>query len=186
MWPVVLIGLVLGLSVNFRLPNLFLVAGYVLFLGIAFLWSRTFASFMRGLIFGVAFVVGMAPTLIANAINAGNPLTTTYGSDDAVAPEFNIEILGQYLHDMQFALVLLAIGSTAWLLRVGTGGARQVAFVVAGNLLVNLLFFLSHPIFTPYYVVPIAMLSAWSVSFATLMQPADSAEKIRLERAFSV
>ncbi|MGY3545121.1 hypothetical protein ACVWZ4_000614 [Bradyrhizobium sp. USDA 4472] len=170
-WSVSLIGLLLGLSVNFRLPNLFLVAGYVLYLGIAFLRARTGASFVRGLIFCLAYVAGMIPTLVANAINAGSPFATTYGSEDAIGPEFNLEILGHYLHDLQFGLILLAIGSTAWLLRVGDNGARQVALLVAGNLLVNLFFFLSHPIFTPYYVVPVTMLSLWSVCFTGVMRP---------------
>lgn len=174
-WSVLLIGLLLGLSVNFRLPNLLLVAGNVLYLGITFLRSRTAATFGRGLVFCLAYVVGMAPTLIANAINAGSPFTTTYGPDDAVGPEFNLEILGQYLQDLQFGLMLLAIGSIAWLLRVGAGGARNVAVLVFSNLLINLVFFLSHPIFTPYYVVPITMLCVWSVCFAHVMQPPRSA-----------
>jgi len=38
-------------------------------------------------------------------------------------------------------------------------GARQVALVVAANLAVNILFFITHPVVTPYYTVPIAMLS---------------------------
>jgi hypothetical protein len=42
---------------------------------------------------------------------------------------------------------------------------------------VNLAFFLSHPIFTPYYIGPIAMLSLWSVSFAALMKPAEAANE---------
>ena len=37
----------------------------------------------------------------------------------------------------------------------------------------NLAFFLSHPVFTPYYTVPIAMLSLWNLLFASLMQPAE-------------
>ncbi|WBL80432.1 hypothetical protein I3J27_08435 [Bradyrhizobium xenonodulans] len=176
--PVILIGLLLGLSVNLRLPNLFLVAGYVLYLGITFLQLRNGATFVRGLVFGVAFVAGMAPTLIANAINAGSPVATTYGAGDVAPPEFNIEVLGQYLGDTQLVLIVLAIGSTAWLLRMGKGGARHVALVVAGNLLVNLIFFLSHPVFTPYYVVPIAMLSLWSVSFGLLMQSEEAAKRV--------
>src|SRR6202021_2339198 len=36
---VALIGFIIGLSVNFRLPNLFLSSGYFLFFGAAFLWS---------------------------------------------------------------------------------------------------------------------------------------------------
>lgn len=177
---IALIGLLLGASVNFRLPNALLVAGYVLFLGIAFVWSRKLATFVQGLGFGAGVLVGMAPTLMAQAINAGSPLATTYGSADVVAPGFDLTVLGQYLRDMQFVLMVLAIGSTAWLLRVGEGSVRQVALVVAGNLAVNLIFFLSHPIFTPYYIVPIAMLSLWSVSFAWLMQPDEARQAMSL------
>jgi hypothetical protein len=180
LWPVILIGLLLGGSVNFRLPNALLAAGYFLFLGVLFIWSRKLITFAQGLGFGTAVLAGMAPTLIAQAINAGRPLRTTYGSADVVAPEFNMGVFLQYLHDMQFVLVVLAIGATAWLLRPSGGGVRQVALVAAGNLLINLLFFLSHPIFTPYYIVPIAMLSLWSLSFAALMQPAEATEGVML------
>ena len=48
-------------------------------------------------------------------------------------------------------------------------GLRQVALVTAANLVVNLAFFMSHPVFTPYYTIPIAMLSLWSLLFASLM-----------------
>ncbi|UPK33798.1 hypothetical protein IVB18_37320 [Bradyrhizobium sp. 186] len=179
---IALIGVLLGASVNFRLPNALLVAGYCLFLAVAFLRSRTLATFLQGLGFGAGVLIGMTPTLIAQAVNAGSPLATTYGSVDVVAPAFDLAVLGQYLRDMQFVLIVLAIGSTAWLLRAGEGRMRQVALVVAGNLLANLVFFLSHPIFTPYYVVPIAMLSLWSVSFAWLMQPEEAGEAAVLRR----
>lgn len=171
---IALIGLLLGGSVNFRLPNALLAAGYVIYLGIAFLRARTFSAFAQGLGLGAGVLVGMAPTLIAQAVNAGSPLATTYGSADVVAPAFDFAVFGHYLRDMQFVLIVLAIGSTAWLLRVGEGSVRQVALVVAGNLIVNLVFFLSHPIFTPYYIVPIAMLSLWSTSFAWLMQHGEA------------
>jgi hypothetical protein len=39
--------------------------------------------------------------------------------------------------------------------------------------MVNLAFFLSHPVFTPYYTIPLAMLSLWSLLFVSLMQPAE-------------
>jgi hypothetical protein len=71
-------------------------------------------------------------------------------------------------------LLLLAIAWTALILRWRRGdGIRQVALVTAGNLLVNLAFFLSHPVFTPYYTIPLAMLSLWSLLFVSLMQPAE-------------
>jgi len=172
---IALIGLLLGASVNFRLPNALLAAGYVLFLGMTFLWTRSLASFVQGLAFGAGVLVGMAPTLVAQAINAGSALATTYGSADVVAPAFDLAVFGQYLRDMQFVLIVLAIGATLWLLRAGEGHVRQAALVVAGNLIVNLGFFMSHPIFTPYYVVPIAMLSLWTLLFARLLQPAEVA-----------
>ncbi|WP_339037821.1 hypothetical protein WHZ78_08325 [Bradyrhizobium symbiodeficiens] len=179
---IALIGVLLGASVNFRLPNALLAAGYFIYLGIAFLKVRTPSAFVQGLGLGLGVLLGMAPTLVAQAVNAGSPLATTYGSADVVAPAFDFAVFGHYLRDMQFVLIVLAIGSAAWLLRVGEGSVRQVAIVVAGNLIVNLVFFLSHPIFTPYYIVPIAMLSLWSVSFAWLMQPAQAQQAAALRR----
>ena len=125
--------------------------------------------------FGAAFLAGMAPTLIANAINAGSPFSTTYGAADTVPPDFNFGIIWHYLADMQFVLLVLASVWTALILRLNRGnGITQVALVAAGNLLVNLAFFMSHPVFTPYYTIPVAMLSLWSLLFASLMQPAEA------------
>jgi hypothetical protein len=179
---IALIGLLLGASVNFRLPNALLAAGYFLFLGIPFLWTRSLATFVQGLAFGAGVLVGMAPTLASQAINAGSALATTYGSADLVAPGLDFVVLGQYLRDMQIVLIVLAIGATLSLLWSREGHVRQAAFVVAGNLVVNLGFFLSHPIFTPYYVVPIAMLSLWTLSFAQLLQPAEMREAASVRR----
>ena len=43
-----LVGLLIGLSVNFRLPNLFLAAGYCLYLAGAFLLARNKETFLQG------------------------------------------------------------------------------------------------------------------------------------------
>ena len=163
-----LIGLLIGLSVNFRLPNLLLSAGYGLFLAGSFLLARNRQTLLLGAAFGVALLVGMAPTLIANAINAGSPLSTTYGSGDVVPPALDAWIPMQYLRDAQFTLLVIAAGWTAWLWRSDRGSAGQVALVVALNIVINLIFFMTHPIFTPYYTIPIAMLSLWTLLFATL------------------
>jgi hypothetical protein len=179
---IALIGLLLGASVNFRLPNALLAAGYFLFLGIPFLWTRSLAPFVRGLAFGAGVLVGMAPTLAAQAINAGSAVATTYGSADLVAPTFDLAVFGQYLRDTQIVLIVLAIGATLSLLWSGERHVRQAACIVAGNLVVNLGFFLSHPIFTPYYVVPITMLSLWTLSFARLLQPAEAREVASVPR----
>ena len=168
-----LLGLLIGLSVNFRLPNLFLAAGYCLYLAGAFLLARSKETFLQGLAFGVSFLIGIMPTLIANAINAGSPFSTTYGSVDAVPPELNPGVLLRYLVDVQFTLFAISVVWTAWLWRADQGRARKVAVLVGVNLALNLIFFMTHPIFTPYYIIPIDMLSLWTLLFATLGLRAD-------------
>lgn len=168
-----LLGLLIGLSVNFRLPNLFLAVGYCLYLAGAFLLARSKETFLQGLAFGVAFLIGIMPTLIANAINAGSPFSTTYSSVDVVPPALNPGVLLSYLVDVQFTLLAISVVWTVWLWRADQGRARQVAVLVAVNLAVNLIFFMTHPIFTPYYIIPIDMLSLWTLLFATLGLRAD-------------
>jgi hypothetical protein len=165
---IALTGLLIGLSVNFRLPNLLLAAGYCLYLAGAFLLARSKATFLEGVSFGIAFLIGIMPTLIANAINAGSPFSTTYGGVDVAPPELNPAVLLSYLVDVQFTLLAISVGWTVWLWRFDRGRARQVTGLVALNLAVNLIFFMTHPIFTPYYIIPIDMLSLWTLLFATL------------------
>jgi hypothetical protein len=163
------IGLLIGLSVNLRLANLFFSAGYLLFFLVTFLKARNRESFVQGLSFGAACLIGMIPTLLANAINAGSPFLTTYSAIDAIAPELRSDIFWQYIADAQFSLLVIAAVWTALLWRFNhQGGTRQVVLIVAVNLAVNLIFFLTHPVFTPYYTFPIAMLSLWTLLFATL------------------
>jgi len=163
-----LVGLLIGISVNFRLPNLFLASGYCLYLAGAFLLARSRENFLHGAAFGITFLIGMMPTLIANTINAGSPFSTTYGGVDATPPELNPSVLLSYLVDVQFILLAISVAWTALLWRFGRASARQVTVLVALNLAVNLIFFMTHPIFTPYYVIPIDMLSLWTLLFATL------------------
>jgi hypothetical protein len=182
-----LIGLLVGLGVNFRLPNLFLASGYCLFFAGWFLLSRRGEKgeiVLQAVAFGAACLLGMAPTLLANAINAGSPFATTYSSVDATPPEFSLSVIRQYLRDMQVVLLVLACGWTALILRLRhETGLRRTALVTAGNLAVNLLFFVSHPLFTPYYTVPVAMLSLWSLLFGCLLQPAVAVDDGVLEQA---
>jgi hypothetical protein len=165
---IALTGLLIGLAVNFRLPNLFLAAGYGLYLAGAFLLARSRATFLHGLSFGIAFLIGITPTLIANAINAGSPFSTTYGGVDVAPPGLNPAVLLSYLVDVQFTLLAISVLWTAWLWRVDRDRGRPIALLVALNVTVNLIFFMTHPIFTPYYIIPIDMLSLWTLLFATL------------------
>jgi hypothetical protein len=171
------VGFLIGLAVNFRLPNLLLSSGYLVFFFVAFLLSRKMETLLQGAVFGAAVLAGMAPTLLANAINAGSPLSTTYGAVDVMPPELSSGIIWRYLGDTQFVLLVLAGGWTILMLRWYRGnGSGQTALVTAASLLVNLAFFLTHPIFTSYYTIPVAMLSLWSLLFATLMAPAEAVD----------
>lgn len=172
-----LIGLLIGLSVNFRLPNLFLAVGYCLYLAGAFLLARNKETFLHGASFGIAFLIGLAPTLIANAVNAGSAFSTTYGGVDVVPPELKSDVLLSYFVDVQFTLLAISAVWTVWLWRVDRGRARPVTLVVALNLAANLIFFMTHPIFTPYYIIPIDMLSLWTLLFATLDLRGERAAK---------
>jgi len=175
----ILLGFLIGLAVNFRVANLLLSAGYFLFFAFAFLGSRKSETVVEGGLFGIAFFAGIAPTLIANTINAGGPLTTTYTEGDAAPPSFDAAVLWSYLTDLQGVLLVLAVAWIVLILRTRRGeGIRQVAFVTALNLFVNLAFFLSHPVVTPYYTIPIAMLSLWSLLFASLVQPAEAGDDV--------
>jgi hypothetical protein len=175
------VGLLIGLSVNFRLPNLLLAAGYALFFLGAFVRARNTDAFLQGAIFAIAFLAGMAPTLIANAINAGSPFATTHGGVDVAPPELNSSVLWQYVRDVQFTLLVIAVAWTAWLWRFDRRDGRlQVALIVAANLAVNLIFFMTHPIFTPYYTIPVALLSLWTLLFATLEPRETAAENSAL------
>jgi hypothetical protein len=178
-----LLGFLLGLSVDFRLPNLFLSAGYFLFFLVVLVSSRRISIVLQGVLFSIAFLVGMAPTLVSNTINAGHPVATTYGGHDVVPPEFSFAIVWQYLADTQFVLLALATAGTAYLMRAGAESTRRVALVTAMNLAANLAFFLSHPVFTPYYTIPIAMLSLWSLLFAWSMQDSEVADRRLAQRA---
>jgi hypothetical protein len=173
-WLAIAVGFLIGLSVNFRLPNLLLSGGYCIVFLAAFLIARNRQTFAEGFAFGIALVIGLAPTLVANAINAGSPFATTYGGPDVAPPELSMSVLKAYLGDSQFVLLLVTAAWTAIIWR--DRGTRQVAWVVAVNLAVNIAFFVSHPLFTQYYTIPVAMLSLWTLLFTTLpARPAAAA-----------
>jgi hypothetical protein len=178
------LGLLLGISVDFRLPNLFLASGYFVLFLVTFLSGRRLAPAIEGFCFGVAWLIGMAPTLLANAINAGSPFATTYGGQDVAPPDFSFAVIWTYAADLQFVLLLAGCAWTAYVLGSRReAGVRRVALIVAANLLVNIAFFLSHPVFTPYYTIPIAMLSLWSLLFASSPQVGEAVDDPLLEQA---
>ncbi|WP_249779499.1 hypothetical protein [Bradyrhizobium sediminis] len=169
----VLIGLILGLAVSFRLANLFLSAGYFLVLLAMAVRSRKQSDILQLFSFGTAYLLGLVPTLVANAINAGSVLATTYSSFDARPPDFSLSVAREYLVDMQGPLIIL---TAAWSIWAFSSAARKTAaFIVVANIAINLAFFLTHPIFTPYYLMPLAMLSIWTLLFSLLNDSSEAA-----------
>ena len=164
------VGVLLGLSASFRIANVVLSAGYFLFFGLSFLIWRTRETFAAGLTLGLAFLVGLLPVFAANLVNSGNPLVSAYGGQDTAAPSLDPAVLRAYLHDTQFPLVVIACFVTALLWRFANhSGVRKVALLVAGNLALNLAFFATHPVFTQYYIIPILMLSLWTLLFVAVL-----------------
>jgi hypothetical protein len=172
---VILLGFLLGFTVNFRLANLFLASGYSIFLLVSFLALRKLPQFLQGASFAVPFLAGMAPTIVSYTINAGSPFASTYGNNPDVRPlDFSFTVVYQYLADpLQVALIALGAAGSVFLLRQGAG-ARRVALVTLANIAANLAFFSTYPIATPYYIIPIALLSLWSLLFSTVMREAET------------
>ena len=180
--PLAALGLLLGFAVDVRLANLFLAAGYCFYLLFAFFRSRKPRQFLQGAAFGIALIVGMLPLVVSQTINTGSPFISTYsGAPDVQPLDFSLTAIRGYLNDtFQTALLMLAIAGTVWLWRSGGEGVRTVARVTALNLAINLAFFLTYPIATPYYIVPIALLSLWTMLFAAVEQEAQPVDQIAL------
>jgi hypothetical protein len=171
------IGLLLGLSVNLRIANLVLAAGFGPWLLIVFLRHPGLSRFLEGAIFGAAFLIGVLPTLWANHINTGSALISPY---DVPRPRFSIdqtiEQLRLYLAGTQGALLAAAALAAVLLLVFARGKARQVTAIAAMTLLFNIAYFFAYPIFTPYYLVPAAMLSLWLMLWGYLLHNSRAME----------
>jgi 4-amino-4-deoxy-L-arabinose transferase-like glycosyltransferase len=166
-------GLVLGLSVNIRIANVLLAAGYVAVFVIDFIRTRGREEFLRGALFSISIVLGVLPTLAANAINAGGPFVTPYSAGD-LAHDFGWEgvkfrIL-VYMSGTRGAVVWAAILCIAifWMMssRLKLKNARLIAWLVSINLVVNLAYYFTHAALASYYAIPLAILSMWTLCFA--------------------
>ncbi|WP_041748497.1 hypothetical protein [Bradyrhizobium cosmicum] len=176
------VGLLLGLSASFRIANVVLSAGYFLFFALSFLIWRSREAFVSGLTLGVAFLVGLLPVFAANLVNSGNPLVSAYGGQDTAPRSLDPAVLRAYLGDTQFPLIVIACVWTALLWRFpGHTGVRKLVLLVAGNLVLNLGFFATHPVFTPYYITPILMLTLWTLLFTVVFTRGTSQGSIAQE-----
>lgn len=179
---VAVVGVLLGLSASFRIANVILSAGYFLFFGLSFLVWRTRETFAAGLVLGLSCLVGLLPVFAANLVNSGHPLVSAYGGQDTAPPSLDPAVLRAYLRDTQFPLVVIACTGTALLWRFANhASVRKLALLVAANLALNIAFFATHPVFTQYYIIPILMLSLWTLLFATVLMRDRSSDSIAHE-----
>lgn len=166
-------GLLLGIAGTIRISSVFLAAGYFAVFAMLVLHERSREALGRIGLFGTAFLVGVAPVLAANAINAGHVLATPYGPADTMAPEVSLKTVGGqfvfYLSHGQGLLLMLAVAALLVLMlaarRLPLHRAQAVAGIVALNLLVNMAYYLTHPVVTKYYTIPLSVLSVWTVVF---------------------
>lgn len=157
---IILLGFILGLSVNMRIPNVLLVSGYLLILGALFLKQPSTRTFLNGSTFTFSFVAGMIPTLAANYVNAGSPFSTTYGPGDTAANEFSLfpmlKRFWDYMIMTQGQLIVGSIILTVLLYRKAPAPMyRTICLLIGLNLSVSLIFFSAHILMTPYYLMPI-------------------------------
>jgi hypothetical protein len=89
-------------------------------------------------------------------------------------PDFSVhqtvEQLHLYLGGTQGALLVTAALIALLLLVLSRGTQRQLTAIAALTLLLNVVYFFGYPIFTPYYLVPAAMLSLWLMLWGYLLR----------------
>jgi hypothetical protein len=107
--------------------------------------------------------------MIANTINGGGPFARLYPGDVSTLAMENLTELASravaYLTDTQGVVMLASIGIAIYVLVVAPGLPRQLALLVAIGGSLNLLYFITHNAYNPYYLMPASMLSAWSLFF---------------------
>lgn len=171
-WAGALLGLLSALLVSVRIPNVFLLAGLA-----AFIVLET-EPWKRGRLAGallytasgmVTFAVGLVPLLLANRINAGGYLETTYGTADSAGARLDPFMIARNLYyyfveTPAWPVTAAAVAALAMAVvkaRMGRGteaGRRLRAIVVGGGLpfLFSVGFFATHEVRASYYLVPSA------------------------------
>ena len=124
--------------------------------------ERQARDIARLMVFGAAYLLGLIPTFVSNAVNTGNPFKSAYSSLNLPSLDFSFSVVPEYMADLQGPVILFTIAWTIWAVLNG----NRTAIIVAVNLVVNLLFFLTYAIFTTYYLMPLASLACWTLLFS--------------------
>jgi hypothetical protein len=133
-------------------------------LAAAFLSRPGRVSFLAPAAFGSCVLLGVVPILIANAINAGSPLHTTYGAPDASPPHLTWQAIHEglrfYFYDRSMP-ALFAWAGVAGLAaltlvarRTRAHGLQSACAMAAIAFATNLIYFVTHRPLIHYYMVP--------------------------------
>ena len=156
--PMLILGIVVGLSASIRIPNLFLGVGAGLVVAFDFMRSREPRDFGRAAMLAGGALLGLAPVFAANAINAGSIFATTYSPADAesvisasvIGNAFRVIFLDGSFGAYANALAA-AMGIAALLKRPN---AAQVGAYLSFLLLLAML--ATKPIVNAYYLLPVS------------------------------
>ena len=188
-------GLVAGLLVATRLANVLLVAGVTCAIVInRQLWRP--AMVRQSVDVSIAAIGGFVLTggglvLTANWLNVGTPFATTYSPIDATLPVLSERLLTTnlayyYYMGKGFPAAAMLAATAALVLRGlvlchrpgdwSSHGAFIGAFVCFG---LSLIFFCTHPIRVPYYMLPASGMTLSLIAFDVLLgQTAKDVSKI--------
>jgi hypothetical protein len=174
-----LLGLVLGLSVGFRIANLLLVSGFIVVMGIEFIRRPTLHTGNSVLSASAGFILGLSPVLAANTINAGSPLLSTYGQiGGATSIRWGAETLWSGVRyyfvvdaaagGYAIAAAVMVAAALFWcLLRRRHDLAKSVT--IAGiSLLASVCFMVMYEITITYYLFPAAAYAAATAVYCVI------------------
>ena len=156
-WPFLLLGLLTGLATAVRLPNLFFGIAPGIFLAVRLLQHRRGRDLAGLGCLLAGTLIGLLPVLIANQINAGSILATTYASVDANT-SLSLETLRHGLDrlflstDASSSLSMLA----AVICAAALPTARMPAVAAICAFIALLAFLASKPIVLAYYLAPLS------------------------------
>jgi hypothetical protein len=161
-------GLLLGVLVSLRIANILLSGGFFLAFADMYLRKRDRGIFPAAVAFALAFAIALVPNLAANAINAGSPLATTYGGEDAASPVFSWQqiaaaldyyFIGEgigYVFDVGLAGILVFEIGRRWL---RLKSIPYVSFINTATWLIAAAYYLTHSILNSYYLIATATFS---------------------------
>jgi hypothetical protein len=170
----ILLGLLIGVASDMRIANLLLATGVAFGLGTLFTQGLRTRSVRLTAACTAGFALGALPLLAANAINAGDPLTTAYGPANTQALHIDWETFASglrfYFVEKSTVAAFLAVPIAALAVlplarRRLLGGAGAAWLCAATSLAVSMCFFFFYTVHQWYYPFPAIVFSTSVAAF---------------------